>query len=462
MIHGRLLGLVVALLPTEHAQWPVIEPFFSTPAAFENDFGAYPTLLTNPVHGAITTPAEWQAHRTGLRAFWMNTIGPWPAELTHPQSEIKETETTPEGITRHKIEVELQLGRRVTGYLLIPPGTGPFPAVVDFWYFPAESAGIGVSSNGSVDFSWQLAKRGFVALAIRDVYNNDRPARQDMSHLAYLASSAYHFLADRPDVDPERVGVVGHSFGGKWSLFAGALVDKFAAVAVSDPDVVFDETHVNANYWEVHYLGYDPALAMQRTEGPITPTNPRTGAYKELVEGGHDLTELEALIAPRPFFVAGGAEDKIERWRPLNRVLEVYQLLGAPHRLGLSTRALHEVSPDANAQVCAFFESFLMSDLMPTGYAYDGGWPFDAGMVEVDAGVEVEDAGVDAGLEADAGETFDAGEPDAGEPDAGSEQLIDEEPTPSRSGCGCASSTAGAFTALLSLALMFALRRRSP
>ena len=67
MIHGRLLGLVVALLPTEHAQWPVIEPFFSTPAAFENDFGAYPTLLTNPVHGAITTPAEWQAHRTGLR-----------------------------------------------------------------------------------------------------------------------------------------------------------------------------------------------------------------------------------------------------------------------------------------------------------------------------------------------------------------------------------------------------------
>ena len=43
----------------------------------------------------------------------------------------------------------------------------------------------------------------------------------------------------------------------------------------------------------------------------MTQTNPRTGAYKALVESGHDLQEVHALMAPRPFMVSGGAEDTV-------------------------------------------------------------------------------------------------------------------------------------------------------
>jgi len=64
----------------------------------------------------------------------------------------------------------------------------------------------------------------------------------------------------------------------------------------------------NVNYWEPWYLGYDPAQKRPKAGLP-TADNPRTGAYQKMVETGHDLHELHALVAPRPFLVSGGAED---------------------------------------------------------------------------------------------------------------------------------------------------------
>jgi len=74
---------------------------------------------------------------------------------------------------------------------------------------------------------------------------------------------------------------------------------------------VFDETRPNVNYWEPWYLGLDPQR--QRTPGVPDAANPRTGAYKQLMESGHDLHELHALMAPRPFLVSGGSEDTLAR-----------------------------------------------------------------------------------------------------------------------------------------------------
>lgn len=436
------------LMPSQHPSWPVIEPFLTVPQAYAGDFGNYASLLVGADGGTLSTPAQWAAHRQWLRDYWLATIGTWPPEIVHPTLTILDTVVTPQGVTRHRVEVEPVTGVVVTGYLLIPPGPGPFPAVVDLWYFPIESVGLQASTNDRVDFSWQLAQRGFVALAMPGIGGNNPAQRQPLSYLAYVAGNLYNVLADRPEVDPARVGIVGHSFGGKWALFGGALNDKFAAVAVSDPDIVWDESHANANYWEAHYLGYDPGLAMQRMEGVPTASNPRTGAYKILYDGGHDLTELHALIAPRPFFVAGGGEDKLTRWKALNRTAEVYALLGAPQRVGLSSRPLHEVSAAANEQVCAFFESFLESELFDAGVLTgpDGG--ADAG--EIDAG-EMDAGEVDSGVP-DAGELADAGQPSV---DAGQEK----DPLPG-TGCGCASGQGSMMLAALCAAWLLAKRSR--
>jgi dienelactone hydrolase len=92
-----------------------------------------------------------------------------------------------------------------------------------------------------------------------------------------------------PEVDPKRIGVIGLSYGGKWSMFASCLHEPFACAVWSDPGIVFNEKDSNVNYWEPWYLGYESGT--RRKPGVPSADNPRTGLYKEMVEKGEDLVK---------------------------------------------------------------------------------------------------------------------------------------------------------------------------
>ena len=71
----------------------------------------------------------------------------------------------------------------------------------------------------------------------------------------------------------------------------------------------------SVNYWDTWYLGFElgkPNTPSQSQRFRKLPREgaPRTGSYKTLVAGGHDLTELHALMAPRPVLVSGGTADQ--------------------------------------------------------------------------------------------------------------------------------------------------------
>ena len=140
-------------------------------------------------------------------------------------------------------------------------------------------------------------------------------------------------------------------------MFAACLFDRFACGVWSDPGIVFDESRPNVNYWEPWYLGWDPG----RTRKPGLPTaeNPRTGAYKRLVESGNDLHELHALMAPRPFLVSGGSEDPPERWKALNHAIAVNRLLGFEQRVAMTNRPGHAPTIESNEQLYLFLEHVL-------------------------------------------------------------------------------------------------------
>src|SRR5690606_18783514 len=231
------------------------------------------------------------------------------------------------------------------GYLLIPDGDGKRPAVITVYYEPETAIGEGSPLR---DFALQLARRGFVTLSLGTTeataartYGLYYPSLDDaqvqpLSMLGYAAANAWHALARRPEVDPERIGIVGHSFGGKWAMFASCLFDKFACAAWSDPGIVFDEARPSVNYWEPWYLGYHPKP--WRPRGVITPENPARGLYPRLVAAGRDLHELHALMAPRPFLVSGCSEDPPRRWRALNHTIAVNELLGDQNRVAMTNR----------------------------------------------------------------------------------------------------------------------------
>jgi hypothetical protein len=256
--------------------------------------------------------------------------------------------------------VEVAKGQALEGYLLVPAGAGKFPAVVVPYYEPESSIGVGKVKLR--DFGYQLTKRGFVTLSIGSPGDARRPETgaaqcQPLSFLGYVAANCYNALASLTNVDARRIGIVGHSYGGKWAMFGSCFYDKFACAAWSDPGIVFDEERPNVNYWEPWYLGNEAGI--KRVPGLPTADNPRTGPYKRLIADGRDLHELHALMAPRPFLVSGGSEDQPERWRALNHSIAVNALLGFTNRVAMTNRPKHDPTEESNEQIYRFFEHFL-------------------------------------------------------------------------------------------------------
>lgn len=340
----------------------LIEPYFTPPREFAGKLGDYRSPLLFDDGTPVKTAADWPKRRKEILDAWTGLMGPWPPVLVKPKVDELSREKG-DGFTRRRVRVEIAAGQTGDGWLLTPDGPGPFPAALVVFYEPETSVGMKPKQTLR-DFALQLTKRGFVTLSVGTPGGNawkpdiNTAVCQPLSYHAYVAANCWHALANRPDVDATRIGVLGHSYGGKWALFAAALWEKFAAVAVSDPGVVFDETRGNVNYWEPWYLGLDPDHPRPKAGIP-SAANPRTGAYKKMIEAKRDLHELHALIAPRPFLVSGGSEDQPERWVALNHAVAVNALLGRTNRVAMTNRAAHSPTEDSNARLYAFFEYFL-------------------------------------------------------------------------------------------------------
>jgi len=347
--------------------WRLIAPYFSPPKEWQNKLGDYRSPLVRNDGTLVRTAEEWQTRRAEILADWQKLLGAWPPLITEPTVEVLET-THRENFQQLRVRFRWTPNELTTGYLLIPDGDGPRPAVVTVYYEPETAIGLGQPQR---DFALQFARRGFVTLSIGTTEATaaktyalyypdiDHAQVQPLSMLAYAAANAWYVLAARPEVDAKRIGIVGHSFGGKWAMFASCLFDKYACAAWSDPGIVFDDERGSVNYWEPWYLGYHPRP--WRPRGLITADNPARGLYPQLRATGRDLHELHALMAPRPFLVSGGSEDSPARWAALNQAIAVNRLLDYSDRVAMTNRPEHAPNEASNAVLYAFFEHFLQT-----------------------------------------------------------------------------------------------------
>lgn len=345
--------------------WEVIAPWFTPPDAWRGKMGEYRSVLRFDDGRPVTSAADWTIRRQQILNTWTGLLGEWPPLLTNQQMTVLESSRR-DNYQQHTVRFNWTPHEQTTGYLLVPEGEGRRPAVICVYYEPETGIGLGGEHR---DFARQLALRGFVALSIGtteaseaktySLYYPDiaNATVQPLSMLGCAAANAWHALANRPEVDASRIGIVGHSFGGKWAMFASCLFDKFACAAWSDPGIVFDNQRGSINYWEPWYLGYHPKP--WRPRGLITEDNPAVGLYPKLIAEGHDLHELHVLMAPRPFLVSGGSEDPVSRWMALNHSVAVNRILGHEKRVGMTNRPDHSPSQQSNAVIYAFFEHFL-------------------------------------------------------------------------------------------------------
>lgn len=353
-------ALLLLALPAK-SQVLQADSFFTVPAAYKAQYGSYRSPLEFYDGRLVKTAADWQLRRAEILRAWHGKMGRWPAVDTVQKLQYLDS-VKRENFMQYRVRYRWTPTEWTEGYLLVPGVPGKKPAVITVYYNPGTA--IGLDDKKDRDFALQLARRGFVALSIGttqatkdqtfSLYYPDiqHAAVQPLSMLAYAAANSLEALAKEPFVDASRIGIMGHSFGGKWAMFASCLYEKFACAVWSDPGIVFNESRAGVNYWEPWYLGYTPKPWRKRSL--ISAENPARGLYPQLVKEGFDLHELHALMAPRPFLVSGGAEDTPAQWMALNHTIAVNRLLGYSRRVAMTNRAEHSPNAHSNEQAFQF------------------------------------------------------------------------------------------------------------
>lgn len=123
-------------------------------------------------------------------------------------------------------------GSEMRMYVAKPSGDGPHPAVLVMFH----RTGMDAFTMNRAD---KLAEAGFYALA-PDFYHRhpdlegDGPAefRNDKEFIADI-TAALDYLREQPDVDFDRLGILGHCMGGRTAFFgASVFPDTFKACVV--------------------------------------------------------------------------------------------------------------------------------------------------------------------------------------------------------------------------------------
>ncbi len=254
------------------------------------------------------------------------------------------------------LEVEVEPGWTARVLVMEPvrKPAGKLPVVVVPFYDVDSPAGEnlgGRRSGGGVRAFAKLAvQRGFLAVAVRWYGEGDgegydesvkqlaarHPGLTGMAKWIGDARRLVDYLVTRPDVDARRIGIIGHSLGGKMALYAAAFDPRIRVIVSSEPGIALGFTNYEA-FW---YLG------RQRPKD-------------------RDQQDLLGLIAPRPFLlIAGESSDGDKSWPYLLAGQEVYGRLGARRNLGaLNHRAGHSPTSASVLAAMDWLERFLVAPI---------------------------------------------------------------------------------------------------
>ena len=163
-----------------------------------------------------------------------------------------------------KVRVPAPVGT-LTGTLSLPAGQGPFPAVVTLTGSGAHYR----DSNRTPPHPYRpfrqiagrLAACGVATLRLDDRGVGGSQGDADAAtaeDTADDARAAVRFLRGRPDVDPRRIGLVGHSYGGEIAPMVAAGDPSLAAVVLlAGPARTFRET---MRYQHRYRIENDPTI----------------------------------------------------------------------------------------------------------------------------------------------------------------------------------------------------------
>ncbi len=249
----------------------------------------------------ITDPFAWGVRRAAILDGLQEAMGPLPEPLRRVPLNVQTLEETDAGrYLRRRIQFTSEPGDVVPAYLLVPKQLAVrAPAMLCLHQTTGigkgEPAGLGGLPN--LHYAHELAERGFVCL-VPDYPSfgdyrfdfqavSDRYASGSMKAI-WNNMRAVDLLESLPQVDPDRLGVIGHSLGGHNALFTAAFDQRLRAVVTSCGFTAFH------HYYEGKLAGWTSDRYMPRIRDRYQ-NDPNLVPF--------DFYEVLGAIAPRAVFV---------------------------------------------------------------------------------------------------------------------------------------------------------------
>lgn len=312
-----------------------------------------------PLLKANSTLADWSARRAKIVAAAERVMGPLPGDRARvPLAPKILSEERRGNILYRKLSFQSDPTDRVTAWLLLPetkPGERR-PAILALHQTvpSGKDEPVGLSGSPTMHYGLDLARRGYIVLAPDYPSFGDHPY-DFAAHPEYASGTmkaiwdnirAVDLLTSLPEVDPERIGVIGHSLGGHNAIFT-ALFEPRLKVVVSSCGFTSLRKDDLPSWTGPRYM---PRIA--------------TELRNDIAKMPFDFDELIAALAPRPFLAVAATRDSDFDVTGVQDVIAAGKPVYALHGREASLAALYPDSPHdfpdaARAAACDFLDQHL-------------------------------------------------------------------------------------------------------
>ena len=338
------------VLPPSQKSPDWFNPYNNPPAGYESSTGNLSSLVAG-----VGSVSEWKPRREVIHAKWLKLLGSMEINPPSPQARLVETVRDQNYTARLMyLQVESDWWEKILVMMPASDLQRPRPVVIVPFYDVDTPAGRNLSGHhflgmGVDSYAYTAVQKGYIAVAIRwfgesyGEWYSEAVANLKLRHPHCTGLGKWVWDAQRlldyvytiPEVDHTRIGIIGHSLGGKMALYAAAFEPRITAVVSNELGVGLSFSNYD-DYW---YFG----------------------DVIDRVEKGTDQHELIGLIAPRPFLLIGGdTYDTAKSWYYINAAREVYKLYGKPENIGyFNHHKGHMPTPEAVWRAMEWLVYFL-------------------------------------------------------------------------------------------------------
>lgn len=320
----------------------------------------------------VKRAADWQQKRLQILRGMEKAMGPLPSRAQLPALDIKMRDSlTTDTYIRYTISFAVAENERLPAYLYVPRQQGKKKKLAAM----VALHGTGELGKQLVDgrspksnraLAKELALRGYVVIApdypsFGDLksydFDTDRYASGTMKGI-FNHMRCVDLLQARDDVDPARIGVIGHSLGGHNAMFAGAFDTRFQVIVSSSGWTQMEHYDIG----EVAIRNYGGRLGpwAQKRYMPLL----RDTYQLDINQMPFNFHEVIAALAPRAFFSCSPLKDSNFDVAGVRKGIAaasgVYALLKAPEKLQVRyPDAGHDFPSEVRLEAYRFVDKIL-------------------------------------------------------------------------------------------------------